>query len=68
MHDKGSSLLIPHAKADIRDDGVYGLICPACGQFCSGRDSTQEMQEDALTKGASQAYADHYMSMKGAGK
>jgi uncharacterized Zn finger protein (UPF0148 family) len=49
---------IPYAHAN--DDGT--VTCPVCGQRIGGVDETQETAEDALTKGASRMYAEHYES------
>jgi hypothetical protein len=53
----GNTRGIPYAY--VSDDG-RARICPRCNERIEGVDESQETEEDAITKGASQAYAQHY--------
>ena len=50
---------IPYAYAN--DDG--SVVCPICLERCAGVDESQRTAEDAITKGASAVYAEHYAAM-----
>jgi uncharacterized Zn finger protein (UPF0148 family) len=47
---------IPYARAN--DDG--SVTCPICGARCADVNELMETVEDAITKGAHVAYAQHY--------
>ncbi len=52
---------IPYARASVDERGIYSKTCPVCGETFSHVDESQETLEDAITKGASQAYGIHYL-------
>jgi phage terminase large subunit GpA-like protein len=50
---------IPYAFAGVDARGAF-VTCPECGQNFYGCDESQRTVEDAMTKGASAYYAQHY--------
>lgn len=52
-----TSIGLPYARAIIRPDGRYVVVCPVCGHELVGSGRT----EDAATKSANRRYGQHFI-------
>jgi hypothetical protein len=57
---KVNELGLPYARAEY-EGGKYYLVCPVCDAHCSMFGQALARSEDFVTKGASEAYAQHYL-------